>query len=164
VQRRTSSTTAFAASATVPARPRRSRLTIRFDASAPQQTEVRICTGKICKKQGAEQLVRFGEQLGLPNVDIAAGGCLGDCGNGPNIVLLPKRSRSEPSSPESSSAPPSSYRPQMLRHVSTPAKLAEVLRAFCGADVGEELLRATELRLAGNALAMAGDLQGAVAR
>lgn len=123
---------------------RRARLSVRMEASAGHTTEVRICTGKVCKKQGSEQIVRFGEQLGLPGLQVTAGGCLGNCGNGPNLVLLPQG--------------------QVLRHVTTPANLAHALRAFCGAEVGDNVLRATELRLAGNALATAGDLRGAVER
>ncbi|GBF88326.1 hypothetical protein Rsub_01038 [Raphidocelis subcapitata] len=135
-----------AAARTPPPRNRPRSTGVRADAgaAAAAHVEVRICTGKVCKKQGSEQIVRFGEQLGLPNLEVRACGCLGNCGNGPNLVLLPQA--------------------QVLRHVATPADLAEALRAFCGADVGDELLRATELRLAGNALAMAGDLRGAVER
>jgi hypothetical protein len=154
-------------------------------AASSKRTEVRICTGKTCKRQGSEQVrsdttstlircrsravpslwvalasvmrpppphplpsinqvVRFGEQLGLPGIEVTAGGCLGNCGAGPNLVLLPEG--------------------EVLRHVGTPALLAEVLTAFCGADVGADALRSTELRIAGNALAMAGDLAGAVER
>jgi hypothetical protein len=65
------------------------------------------------------QIVRFGEQLGLPGLQVTAGGCLGNCGNGPNLVLLPQG--------------------QVLRHVTTPANLAHALRAFCGAEVGDNV-------------------------
>ncbi|KAI8468263.1 MAG: hypothetical protein J3K34DRAFT_427668 [Monoraphidium minutum] len=143
---------ARAAPALPPPRPtRRPRLSVRMDAAAAagqqqqhDRAEVRMCTGKVCKKQGSEQLVRFGQDLGLRELEITACGCLGNCGNGPNLVVLPQA--------------------MVLRHVSTPADLAHVLRAFCGADVGDEVLRATELRLAGNALAGAGDFAGAIER
>lgn len=48
--------------------------------------------------------------------------------------------------------------------MATPADLAQALRAFCGVDAGEGALRATEMRLAGNALASSGDLKGALAK
>jgi (2Fe-2S) ferredoxin len=63
--------------------------------------------------------VRFGEQLGLPGLEVTAGGCLGNCGNGPNLVLLPQGT--------------------VLRHVTTPANLAHALRAFCGAAVSDDV-------------------------
>jgi tetratricopeptide (TPR) repeat protein len=44
-------------------------------------------------------------------------------------------------------------------HVATPARLAELLAWQCGADVSPQVLRATELRLAGNALASGGNLE-----
>ncbi|KIY97389.1 hypothetical protein MNEG_10572 [Monoraphidium neglectum] len=87
----------------------------------PEVREVRVCTSKVCKKQGAEQVLRFGQDLGLRGVEITAGGCLGNCGSGPNLVVLPDEI--------------------VLRHVSTPADLTQALRAFCDADVGEEVGR-----------------------
>lgn len=66
----------------------------------------------------------------------------GLCGSGPSVVLLPSG--------------------QKLAHVSTPARVAQVLAAFCDLDVDATLLKATELRLAGNVAARAGQLDKAV--
>jgi len=52
----------------------------------------------------------------------------------------------------------------MLRHVSTPSDLADLLNWQCGLNISPDLLKATELRLAGNALASSGDLPGALAK
>jgi tetratricopeptide (TPR) repeat protein len=51
--------------------------------------------------------------------------------------------------------------PLLLRHVGTPQRMAELLREVCSQQVDDTLLKATELRLAGNAAARRGDLQGA---
>ncbi len=39
----------------------------------------------------------------------------------------------------------------MLNHMATPARFAEAMRAVCGIAVTPDVLRVTELRLAGNA-------------
>eukprot|EP00877_Chromochloris_zofingiensis_P001400 jgi/Chrzof1/11260/Cz05g29230.t1 len=52
----------------------------------------------------------------------------------------------------------------VVRHVSTPSDFAEVIKWQCDIDTSQQLLRATELRLAGNALATDGDLEGAIAK
>ncbi len=46
--------------------------------------------------------------------------------------------------------------------MATPARLAEALSAVARVDVSPAVLQATQLRLAGNALARQGDLAGAV--
>lgn len=66
----------------------------------------------------------------------------GLCGSGPSVVLLPSG--------------------QKLAHVSTPARVAQVLAAFCDLNVDATLLKATELRLAGNVAARAGQLDKAM--
>ncbi|KAK9804311.1 hypothetical protein WJX72_006242 [[Myrmecia] bisecta] len=101
-----------------------------------------MCTNKTCKKQGSAQAIKFAQDLGLPDVKVEAVGCLGNCGNGPNMVLLPDK--------------------LLLNHVSTPAKMADILRTLCGSDISEPLLKATELRLAGNDEARVGNLHAAV--
>lgn len=116
----------------------------------PQQTPqhkkqvMRICTNKVCRKQGSEGVLRFARDLGLDDVlDVDGCGCLGNCGSGPNLVLLPQET--------------------YMRHVATPTDLAQVLQ-WLGLDVDQAMLRATELRLAGNALAGGGDFAGAVSK
>lgn len=52
----------------------------------------------------------------------------------------------------------------VLSHVATPADVLGVLRDRCGVEVPPRVLQAVELRLAGNALAGAGDLEAALAQ
>jgi hypothetical protein len=49
----------------------------------------------------------------------------GNCGNGPNIALLPQE--------------------LILRHVSTPSDLADILNWQCGLDINPEVLKVTEV-------------------
>lgn len=108
------------------------------------KSELRICQGKVCTKQGSKALLKFAQDLGLHELEVNPCGCLGNCGNGPNIVLLPQE--------------------VVLHHVATPTDVAEVLRWQLRLEVPPALLKATELRLAGNALAVDGDLAGAIAK
>ncbi|GAB4818427.1 hypothetical protein N2152v2_005473 [Parachlorella kessleri] len=50
-----------------------------------------------------------------------------------------------------------------LAHISTPARAASALRTFADISLDAQLVKATELRLAGNAAVRAGDLHKAIA-
>lgn len=113
---------------------------------ADQSRQIRICVNKTCKKQGSQQIAKFGQDLGLEEFHITTTGCLGECGSGPNVVIMPHGDAEA----------------QLLSHVSTPAKFREALQLFCGVHVPDVLLKATELRLAGNMEARDGNLRGAL--
>lgn len=85
---------------------------------------------------------RFARDLGASlGVEVDEGGCLASCGAGPNVALLPEG--------------------RIAHHVSTPADVSELLAGLTGGTVPSSLLHATELRVAGNAMAVEGDLKGA---
>eukprot|EP00879_Flechtneria_rotunda_P024747 GHRR01026254.1.p1 GENE.GHRR01026254.1~~GHRR01026254.1.p1 ORF type:complete len:195 (+),score=71.07 GHRR01026254.1:454-1038(+) len=90
------------------------------------------------------QVLKFAQDLGLTDVNIQECGCLGNCGNGPNMLLTPEE--------------------VTLGHVATPADMADILRWQLDVQLPDKQLKATELRLAGNQLAVEGDLQGAAAK
>ncbi|MDJ0797117.1 MAG: (2Fe-2S) ferredoxin domain-containing protein [Calothrix sp. MO_167.B12] len=50
---------------------------------------VRICQNRTCRKQGAVDVLAAFEALSIPGVKIMASGCLGHCGNGPMVLVLP---------------------------------------------------------------------------
>ena len=75
-------------------------------------------------------------------------GCLGQCGAGPNVAIVPT----------DGSAPL-----PVLPHMATPARLSAALSAICGVSIDQAYLKATELRLAGNAAARGGSLAKAEA-
>ncbi|KAG2433065.1 hypothetical protein HYH02_012769 [Chlamydomonas schloesseri] len=101
-----------------------------------------MCVHRTCKRQGADNILKFVNDLGLPEVKATPTGCLGNCGNGPNAVLLPAE--------------------QLLHHVATPADVTQVLKGLAGASIDESVLQATQLRLAGNACAGQGDFKQAI--
>ncbi|KEH33020.1 TPR domain protein [Medicago truncatula] len=51
--------------------------------------EIRVCTNRACRKQGAFQTLETLSGIAPPNVSVKSSGCLGKCGAGPNLVVLP---------------------------------------------------------------------------
>ena len=56
----------------------------------PLPISVKVCRHGTCRKQGAEEVLAALQALPAPNVTIAASGCLGQCGNGPMVLVLPE--------------------------------------------------------------------------
>eukprot|EP00884_Botryococcus_braunii_P016103 jgi/Botrbrau1/3176/Bobra.37_2s0006.1 len=110
-------------------------------AQTSNQFELLVCTNKTCKKQGSQQIAKFAEDLHLQGLAVRTTGCLGACGAGPNIMVMPDQLQ--------------------LRHVSTVTKMTDILREVCGFAIDEALLQATRLRTAGNAEARAGNAEAA---
>jgi (2Fe-2S) ferredoxin len=50
---------------------------------------VRVCQNRTCKKQGAIKVLAAFVALPAPDVTVTASGCLGQCGNGPMVLVLP---------------------------------------------------------------------------
>jgi tetratricopeptide (TPR) repeat protein len=125
---------------------------------------VAVCVaGKTCRKQGSESIHRFAVDLALPNLEVTSCGCLGACGSGPNVALAFDGNGDDP---------------VVARHVATPAALVSLLRARWRpppadgsaesskwpAPLSERHLQAIQARLAGNAAAVEGELEEALAR
>lgn len=51
--------------------------------------EIRVCTNRTCRKQGSFQTLETLTGLAPPNVVVKSCGCLGKCGGGPNLAVLP---------------------------------------------------------------------------
>ncbi|MGK7956861.1 MAG: (2Fe-2S) ferredoxin domain-containing protein [Crocosphaera sp.] len=50
-----------------------------------------VCQGRCCRKDGSHQLLKVFQSQTPENITIVPCGCLGQCGNGPNIVVLPDK-------------------------------------------------------------------------
>ena len=59
--------------------------------SAPPKSSVLVCQHLTCRKQGAAKVLAAFRQLNTPNVTYEGCGCLGNCGNGPMVFILPAR-------------------------------------------------------------------------
>ncbi|XP_019420333.1 PREDICTED: uncharacterized protein LOC109330557 [Lupinus angustifolius] len=51
--------------------------------------EIRVCTNRTCRRKGSFQTLETLSALSSPNLAVKPSGCLGRCGAGPNLVLLP---------------------------------------------------------------------------
>lgn len=50
---------------------------------------VRVCQNRTCKKQGAAKVLAAFTAFPIPDVTVTASRCLGQCGNGPMVLVLP---------------------------------------------------------------------------
>ncbi|MED6216439.1 hypothetical protein PIB30_007783 [Stylosanthes scabra] len=51
--------------------------------------EIRVCTNRTCRRQGSFQTLETLSALAPPNLAVNSCGCLGRCGAGPNLAILP---------------------------------------------------------------------------
>jgi uncharacterized protein (DUF952 family) len=59
--------------------------------SASARSSVLVCQHLTCRKQGAAKVLAAFRTLNTPNVTYEGCGCLGNCGNGPMVFILPAR-------------------------------------------------------------------------
>lgn len=52
--------------------------------------QILVCQNRTCRKQGSPEVLEAFQALNLPNIEITATGCLGHCGSGPMVVILPE--------------------------------------------------------------------------
>ncbi|KAF8378915.1 hypothetical protein HHK36_030264 [Tetracentron sinense] len=77
------------------------------------EIEIRICVNRSCRRQGSRETLEILSGLCPPHVSVNSCGCLGRCGAGPNLVVLPDG--------------------VFFGHCGTPARAAELLgRSLCG--------------------------------
>lgn len=50
---------------------------------------VQVCQQRTCRKQGAVEVLAAFQALPVPDVTVTASGCLGQCGNGPMVLVSP---------------------------------------------------------------------------
>ncbi|GFP99081.1 hsp70-hsp90 organizing protein 3 [Phtheirospermum japonicum] len=100
--------------------------------SPSEKIEIRVCTNRTCRKQGSLDALQVLSGIAPPFVTVRSCGCLGRCGSGPNIVILPEGA--------------------FMGHCGTPSKAANAMSLVCGIDdddvanVGNKCLEALALR------------------
>ncbi|WAL58813.1 (2Fe-2S) ferredoxin domain-containing protein [Thermocoleostomius sinensis] len=57
----------------------------------PVRRTVLVCQHQACRKAGARQVFALFQTSPLPDVAIVPVQCLGECGNGPMVLVLPER-------------------------------------------------------------------------
>ncbi|KAI3503911.1 hypothetical protein L1887_32396 [Cichorium endivia] len=85
-------------------------------AIAAETKEIRVCTNKPCRRQGSMEILQVLSGINPPNIAVNSCGCLGRCGAGPNLVILPGAT--------------------YLKHCATAARAAEIMAAVTGYDLG----------------------------
>ena len=52
--------------------------------------QVLVCQNRTCRKQNAAKVLTAFQQLSDSEVEVVASSCLGQCGNGPMVLVLPE--------------------------------------------------------------------------
>lgn len=55
----------------------------------PQPIEILICQQRTCRKQGSAKVLAAFQSNTEHDIIVTGCGCLGKCGNGPNVLMLP---------------------------------------------------------------------------
>ena len=50
-----------------------------------------VCQNRTCRKQGAADVLAAFRAMQRPQIESEGCGCLGNCGNGPMVLVLPAR-------------------------------------------------------------------------
>lgn len=75
-------------------------------------TELRVCVNRTCNRSGSRQILQLLSDLAPAAVTVSSCGCLGRCGAGPNVAVLPAG--------------------VVVGHCGTAALAAELLADVCG--------------------------------
>ncbi|MEG3923269.1 (2Fe-2S) ferredoxin domain-containing protein [Microcoleus sp. D3_18a_C4] len=52
--------------------------------------QVLVCQNRTCRKQNSAKVLAAFQQLSPSEVEVVASSCLGQCGNGPMVLVLPE--------------------------------------------------------------------------
>ena len=52
---------------------------------------IKVFQNRTCKKQGSAKVLAAFQRFYLPNITIEKSGCLGKCGSGPMVLILPEK-------------------------------------------------------------------------
>jgi len=52
---------------------------------------VLVCQNRTCRKQGSAKVLAAFQQNPVADIEVSGCGCLGQCGNGPIVLVLPEK-------------------------------------------------------------------------
>jgi (2Fe-2S) ferredoxin len=58
---------------------------------SPSSKQVLVCQSRSCRKQGAAKVLAALENLQVTEVTVMKSGCLGQCGSGPIVLVMPEQ-------------------------------------------------------------------------
>ncbi|KAL5721676.1 hypothetical protein ACHQM5_005291 [Ranunculus cassubicifolius] len=102
-------TNSFSLNSTYPLHLNKKKCLIK---SETPEMEIRVCVNRTCGKQGSRETFEILSAIAPPQVSVTTSGCLGKCGSGPNLVILPQV--------------------VFVSHCATPARTAQVLATCLG--------------------------------
>lgn len=85
-------------------------------AETATNTEIRVCVNRICRRKGSNEILQVLTGIAPPDVAVNSCGCLGRCGIGPNVVVLPGA--------------------VFVSHCGTAARAAGLMSEICGGELG----------------------------
>ncbi|MBV8886392.1 MAG: (2Fe-2S) ferredoxin domain-containing protein [Chroococcidiopsidaceae cyanobacterium CP_BM_RX_35] len=53
--------------------------------------QVLVCQNRTCRKQGASKVLSAFQARPVQNITVTGSGCLGQCGNGPMVLVIPEQ-------------------------------------------------------------------------
>jgi (2Fe-2S) ferredoxin len=53
--------------------------------------QVLVCQNRTCRKQGAAEVLAAFQNLSVTDITVVASSCLGECGNGPMVLVTPEQ-------------------------------------------------------------------------
>jgi (2Fe-2S) ferredoxin len=59
--------------------------------SPESSRQVLICQGRTCRKQGAAKVLAAFQHSPVTGITVIGSGCLGQCGNGPIVLVTPEQ-------------------------------------------------------------------------
>jgi (2Fe-2S) ferredoxin len=57
----------------------------------PEPICILVCQNRTCRKQGATEVLATFRSINIPHITSEGCGCLGNCGNGPIVLILPAK-------------------------------------------------------------------------
>ncbi|XP_052185573.1 uncharacterized protein LOC127797088 isoform X2 [Diospyros lotus] len=82
--------------------------------SSRDEEEIRVCVNRTCRRQGSLETLQVLSGIAPPHVTVKSCGCLGRCGAGPNLVVLPRGTS--------------------VAHCGTPSRAVHAMMSLCGGD------------------------------
>lgn len=49
-----------------------------------------VCQNRTCRQQGSAKVLAAFQSFDIPNIGVEKSGCLGQCGKGPMVLVLPE--------------------------------------------------------------------------
>ncbi|XP_019200104.1 PREDICTED: uncharacterized protein LOC109193706 isoform X1 [Ipomoea nil] len=103
-------------------------ISFQHEEAEKRSVELRVCTNRTCRRQGSLESLQVLSGIAPPHVSVTACGCLGKCGAGPNVVVVPDA--------------------VFIKHCGTPARAAEIMSFLClgrdGSDIATETNKCLE--------------------